>query len=140
MRHHLPASIGDTLRTQIQIQIQTNTRSSTNTNTTPPSTYAFSGAGGPITNFGHQLLLPTQFSFGPGTPGQFNLNYLGINFELSWKHMNFEYKKYLILVVLPGLPVLEGSSVAVSGAGDPGYGLQLAQVWLLPINVQKSKS
>merc|ERR1712109_284317 len=53
-----------------------------------------SGAGGPITNFGHQLLLPTQFSFGPGTPG---------------------------------LPVLEGSSVAVSGAADPGYGLQLAQ-------------
>ena len=33
------------------------------------STYVFSGAGGPITNFGHQLLLPTQFSFGPGTPG-----------------------------------------------------------------------
>merc|ERR1719264_1900675 len=60
--------------------------------TSPSSQH--SGAGGPITNFGHQLLLPTQFSFGPGTPG---------------------------------LPVLEGSSVAVSGAGDPGYGLQLAQ-------------
>ena len=30
----------------------------------------YSGAGGPITNFGHQLLLPTQFSFGPGTPGE----------------------------------------------------------------------
>ena len=29
---------------------------------------------------------------------------------------------------VPGLPVLEGSSVAVSGAADPGYGLQLAQV------------
>merc|ERR1719394_2199925 len=33
--------------------------------TSPSSQH--SGAG-PITNFGHQLLLPTQFSFGPGTP------------------------------------------------------------------------
>ena len=34
------------------------------------SNHFYSGAGGPITNFGHQLLLPTQFSFGPGTPGE----------------------------------------------------------------------
>ena len=34
------------------------------------SNHFHSGAGGPITNFGHQLLLPTQFSFGPGTPGE----------------------------------------------------------------------
>ena len=50
----------------------TNTNTNTITNTITNSTmYVFSGAGGPITNFGHQLLLPTQFSFGPGTPGQY---------------------------------------------------------------------
>ena len=97
MRHHLPASTGATfVNLSLYFLIP----------------FSFSGAGGPITNFGHQLLLPTQFSFGPGTPGElFSLDPISLKSHCS-----------------PGLPVLEGSSVAVSGAGDPGYGLQLAQV------------
>ena len=55
MRHHLPASTGATfVNLSLYFLIP----------------FSFSGAGGPITNFGHQLLLPTQFSFGPGTPGE----------------------------------------------------------------------